>query len=150
MPSIDELLKQPEKVGDDGKTMDEILDEFDKKIAENKEKHEREMAQVQEDIEAEKLRQKERKMRLAANAQLRDRLEVEITEPELRKLFSKNKDYFQGIWNGTNDSMRHKAFHQSRWTRHALTYMMITDPFTNGTPEFSFFMYITFVVCRSA
>merc|ERR1719397_757547 len=41
MPSIDELLKQPEKAGDDGKTSDEILDEFYKVIAERKEQHER-------------------------------------------------------------------------------------------------------------
>ena len=135
MPSIDELLKQPEKVGDDGKTMDEILDELDKEIAENKEKHERESAQVQADIVAEKLRQEERRKRLAVNAKLRDRLEIEITEEELRKLFANNRVYLEGIWNGSKESMRHKAFHQSRRTRHALTYMMITDPFTDGKPE---------------
>ena len=132
MPSIDELLKEPEKVGDSGKTMDEILDEFDKEIAERKEKHERESAKVQADIAAEKLRQAERRKRLAENAKLRDRLEIEITEEELRKLFAKNRVYLEGIWNGSNDSARHKAFHQSRRTRHALTYMMITDPFTDG------------------
>jgi len=131
MPSIDELLKEPEKVGDDGKTMDEILDEFDKEIAERKEKHERDSAKVEADIAAEKLRQEERRKRLAENAKLRDRLEIEMTEEELRKLFAKNRVYLEGIWNGSNDSARHKAFHQSRRTRHALTYMMITDPFTD-------------------
>ena len=150
MPSIDELLKQPEKVGDDGKTMDEILDELDKEIAERKEKHERESAKVQADIAAEKLRQEERRKRLADNAKLRDRLEVEITEEELRKLFANNRVYLEGIWNGNNESARHKAFHQSRRTRHALTYMMITDPFTDGKPELSDFMHFTSAVFRSA
>merc|ERR1712096_511302 len=68
---------------------------------------------------------------MGENAKLRVRLEIEMTEEELRKLFAKNRVYLEGIWNGSNDSARHKAFHQSRRTRHALTYMMITDPFTD-------------------
>ena len=49
----------------------------------------------------------------------------------------------EGIWNGSNESARHKAFHQSRRTRHALTYMMITDPFTDGKPNSSDFIQFT-------
>merc|ERR1712096_353307 len=43
-PSIDELLKLPDRPGDGGKTMDEVLDDLDKEIADRKQKHEEEMA----------------------------------------------------------------------------------------------------------
>ena len=130
MPSIDELLTPDlEKEKEEA-----CLDELDKLIAERKEKHERESAKVQADIAAERLRQEERRKRLAENAKLRDRLEREITEEQLRKLFDSNREYFEGIWNGKIESARHNAFHQSRQSRHALTYKMITDPFTDGNP----------------
>ena len=129
---LDELLK-PET--EEEKKKNEALDEMDRVIAAREEKRERESAQVQADIAEEKLRQEERRKRLAENAKLRDRLEIEITEEELKKLFAKNRVYFEGIWDGSVESSRHKAFHQSRRTRHALTYMMITDPFTDGKPE---------------
>merc|ERR1719318_90630 len=60
-PSIDELLKLPDRPEDGGKTMDEVLDDLDIEIAERKKKHEEEMAKIDTDIAAEKQRQEERR-----------------------------------------------------------------------------------------
>eukprot|EP00092_Neocalanus_flemingeri_P017995 GFUD01019474.1.p1 GENE.GFUD01019474.1~~GFUD01019474.1.p1 ORF type:complete len:787 (+),score=287.80 GFUD01019474.1:221-2362(+) len=136
-PSIDELLKLPERSDDGGKTMDEVLDDLDKDIAERKRKHDEEMAKIDTDIAAEKRRQEERRGRLKENALLRNRLEVEITEKVLRRMFKDNKKYLESIWNGEVDSSRHKAFHKSNRTRHALYYTMITDPFTDDQLEWT-------------
>ena len=40
LPSIDEILKIPERPDDGGKTMDEVLDDLDEEIAQRKKKHE--------------------------------------------------------------------------------------------------------------
>ena len=106
-PSIDELLKIPERSDDGGKTMDEVLDDLDKEIAERKRKHEEEMAKIDTDITAEKLRQWERRERMKENALLRDRLEEEITESKLRRMFSVNIEYLDNIKRGTIESSRH-------------------------------------------
>ena len=136
-PSIDELLKIPERSDDGGKTMDEVLDDLDKEIAERKRKHEEEMAKIDTDIKAEKLRQSERRERMKENALLRDRLEEEITESKLRRMFSVNRAYLVNIKTGTIESSRHKAFYKSSRTRHALYYNMITDPFTDDQLEWT-------------
>jgi hypothetical protein len=136
-PSIDELLKLPDRPEDGGKTMDEALDELDIQIAERKKKHEEEMAMIDMDIAAENQRQEERKERMKNNAKLRDRLEVEITESVLRKMFKDNLDYLKNIEDGKVESARHQAFHKSSITRHALFYTMITDPFTDNQLEWA-------------
>jgi len=136
-PSIDELLKLPERPGDGGKTMDEVLDDLDIEIAERKKKHDEEMATVDRDITAEKQRQEERRERMKNNAILRDRLEVEITESDLRRMFNENLEYLKNIEKGLVESSRHKAFHQSTRTRHALLYKMITDPFSEDQLEWT-------------
>jgi len=136
-PSIDELLKIPERSDDGGKTMDEVLDDLDMEIAERKRKHEEEMAKIDTDITAEKLRQGERRQRMKVNASLRDRLEEEITESKLRRMFSVNIEYLDNIKRGTIESSRHKAFYKSSRTRHALYYTMITDPFTDDQLEWT-------------
>ena len=130
-PSLDELLKPPERPADGGKTRDEVLDDLDKMIAERKKKHEEEMAIIQTSIAAEKRRQEERKERMKQNALLRKRLEVEITKPMLKTMFSDNKEYLQKICDGKVESSRHKAFFMSPRSRDALFYTMITDPFTD-------------------
>jgi len=130
-PSIDELLKIPDRPEDGGKTMDEVLDDLDKEIAERKKQHEAEMAKIDTDIAAEKQRQEERRERFKRNAVYRDQLETEITEPVLRQMFSNNLEYLQNIQAGRIPSSRHTAFHKSCRTRHALLYKMITDPFTD-------------------
>ena len=136
-PSIDELLKLPDRPEDGGKTMDEVLDELDIEIAERKKKHEEEMAQIDTDIAAEKERQEERRARMKKNTLLRDRLEVEVTELEIRRMFEENKEYLKSIEAGRVYSSRHKAFHKSSRTRHALYYTMITDPFTDNQLEWT-------------
>ena len=130
-PSIDELLKLPDRPEDGGKTMDEVLDDLDIEIAERKKKHEEEMATLDRDITAEKQRQEEWRERMKKNAVLRDRLEVEITESVLRRMFKENTEYLRDIEKGMIESSRHQAFHKSSRTRHALYYTMITDPFTD-------------------
>ena len=136
-PSIDELLKLPDRPGDVGKTMDEVLDDLDKEIADRKQKHEEEMAKIDTNVAAEKKRQEDRRERMKENALLRNRLEVEISESVLRKMFKKNMEYFEKIWKGKIESSRHKAFKKSVRTRHALYYTMITDPFTDDQLEWT-------------
>ena len=110
--------------------MDEALDDLDVEIAERKQRHEEKMARLDKGIAAEKQRQVERGERMKKNADLRDRLEVEITEPVLRKMFKNNIEYLKDIQLGRVESSRHQAFQKSGRTRHALYYTMITDPFT--------------------
>jgi len=131
-PSIDELLKIPDRPEDGGKTMDEVLDDLDKEIAERKKQHEAEMAKIDTDISAEKKRQEERRERLKRNAVFRDQLERDITKPVLVQMFQDNLEYLHNIEAGKIPSSRHTAFHKSCRTRHALYYTMITDPFTDN------------------
>ena len=131
-PSIDELLKIPDRHEDGGKTMDEVLDELDKEIAERKKQHEAEMAKIDTDILAEKKKQEERRERLKKNAVFRDQLERDLTKPVLIRMFQDNLEYLQNIQAGKIPSSRHTAFNKSSRTRHALYYTMITDPFTDN------------------
>ena len=136
-PSIDELLKLPERPEDGGKTMDEVLDDLDIEIAERKKKHEEEMSKLDTDIADEKQRQEDRRERMKKNVVLRDRLEVEITKLVLRRMFEENTEYLRNIEAGRVESSRHQAFHKSSRTRHALYYTMITDPFTDDQLEWT-------------
>merc|ERR1719187_390162 len=128
---LDDLLRLPERPADGGKTMDEILDDMDKEIAEKQRLHEEEMEVLDKDIEEGQRKRLERNERKKRNSKLRNMLETELTEEKLRKMFQDNLQYLQDIWDGKIDSSRHKAFYQSVRTRHALYYTMITDPFTD-------------------
>ena len=130
-PSIDELLKLPNIQEASGKAKDEVLDNLDKEIAVRKIMHEKEMVQVDIDIAAEKMRQDERRKRMKSNASERDRLEVEVTEVVLRRMFKDNLDYLKKIQSGQIESSRHQAYNKSCRSRHALYFNMITDPFTD-------------------
>ena len=136
-PSIEELLKIPDHLEDGGRTMDEVLDQLDIQIEMRKRKHEEEMAKIDSGIFAEKRRQGARLGRLKTNAVRRDRLEVEITESRLRTMFEENREYLQKIKDGKIDSARHKAFHQSTRTRHALFYSRITHPFSQDQVDWT-------------
>ena len=131
LPSIDELLQIPDRSHEGGKTMNEVLDDLDIEIAKRKQGHEEEMSRVDTSVAEEKMRQEERSERMKINAMNRDRLEAEVTEPVLRKLFEDNLEYLKKIQTGEVESSRHKAFHKSVRTRHMLYYSMITDPFTD-------------------
>ena len=137
LPSVDEILKIPERPDDGGKTMDEVLDDLDEEIAQRKKKHEEEMSGIDADIAAERQRQDERQERLKKNAILRDRLEVEVNEIVLRRMFRENIEYLKDIEAGRVESSRHKAFYKSCRTRHSLFYTMITDPFTDDQLEWT-------------
>ena len=129
-PSIDELLCIPEPDAD-GQMSDNTLDALDVEIAQSRKKFQEEMAKVDSSIAAEKQRQEERNIRLKENSILRNRLEEEITEPVLRRMFSENILYLLNISDGKLKSIRNEAFHKSCKTRHGLFYQMITDPFTD-------------------
>ena len=130
-PSIDELLRLPEGTEDGGKSLNEVLDEVDKNIAERQRKHEDIMSKIDIDIAAEKKRQDERVERMKQNAVFRDRLQAELTEPLLRKIIGENMDYVKRINAGAVNSLRHQAYHKSIRSRHAIYYTMITDPYTD-------------------
>ena len=117
--------------------MDEVLDDLDKEIADRKMKHEEEMAKIDTDIAAEKRRQEERRERMKSNAVDRDKLEAEVTEDVLRRMFRDNLEYLKEIKTGEVESSRHQAYHKSCRTRHALYYTMITDPFTDDQLEWT-------------
>ena len=127
LPSLDELLKIP----------DSRLDDLDIEIANRKKMHEEEMAKVDTSIAEQKKRQKERRERMKKNAVDRDRLEAEVTEQELRRMFTDNYEYLKKIESGEIESSRHQAYHKSCKTRHALYYTMITDPFTDDQLEWT-------------
>ena len=130
-PDIDELLRLPNRPEDGGKTKDEILDELDVEIARKQKKHDEDMAKIDMEIEEERNKRQKCQDRFKANVSLRNRLEKELTESKLRKMFKRNKSYLQHIFDGTIVSSRHQAFHKSVRTRQALFYTMITDPFTD-------------------
>ena len=73
----------------------------------------------------------ERRRRLRRNAKLRDRLEEEVGEEEVRAMFARSLAHLEGIRAGSVASRRHAAFHQSVRARQALFYTMITHPFTD-------------------
>ena len=130
-PSIDDLLKLPERPDDGSKTTEEILDELDNEIAERHKRHELDRAKVDQQIEEERRKKEERKARFRENAKLRNRLERELTEEKVRGTFRAIVPYLKAIWKGREVSKRHDAYHKSVRTRQALYYTMITDPFTD-------------------
>ena len=129
--TIDELLTLPEKPDDDGKSMDELLDDLDVQIAEQKEKHRLQIKKLDADAMIQQKRKEDREVRYAANAINRDLLATELTQPILRKMFADIRGFLEDIKDGLIESSRHKAFHKSLKTRQALLYTMITHPFTD-------------------
>ena len=89
------------------------------------------MSQLGSSILTEKKNQNDWRDRVKENALLRNRLEVEINEPLMRKMFRSNQRYLEDVRSGKVYSSRHNAYHQSVRSRHALFYTMITDPFTD-------------------
>ena len=136
LPSIDELLAMPER-NEDGKTMDEILDEVDAEIAKRQEKHKKEMEKVKRDIELQEQERRDREARYVVNAGHRDRLAAEITQPVLRRMFDDNLEFLKSIRDGRTESSRHTAFHKNPMTRQALLYTMITHPFTDAQVDWT-------------
>ena len=89
------------------------------------------MARVDQEIEGERKMREERRARQEENSLLRTKLQADLTEDKLRKMFSENLVYLQGVQGGEVTSARHQAFHKSVRTRQALYYTMITDPFSD-------------------
>ena len=136
LPSIDELLAMPER-NEDGKTIDNILDEEDKEIAKRQERHKKEMEKVEHEMELEEQKRRDREARYVVNAGHRDRLAAEITQPVLRRMFDDNLEFLKSIRDGRTESSRHTAFHKNPMTRQALLYTMITHPFTDAQVDWT-------------
>ena len=129
--TIDELLSLPEKPDDDGKSLDELLDDLDVQIAEQKEKHRLQIRKLDEDAVIQQRRKLDREARYAANAINRNRLATELTQPVLKTMFGNILGFLEDIKAGLIESSRHKAYYKSLKTRQALLYTMITHPFTD-------------------
>ena len=129
--TIDELLSLPEKPDDDGKSLDELLDDLDVQIAEQKEKHRLQIRKLDEDAVIQQRRKEDREARYAANAINRNRLATELTQPVLKTMFGNILGFLKDIKAGLIESSRHKAYYKSLKTRQALLYTMITHPFSD-------------------
>ena len=121
IPSIDELLAIPER-NEEEKTMDEKLDEVDKEIAKRQKNHEEEMEMVRRNMELLEQKKRDREARYVVNANYKQRLAAEITQPVLKRMFYDNLDYLKSIRDGRTQSSRHIAFNTNQGTRQALLY----------------------------
>lgn len=124
---LDDLLKLPEA----SDNLEDLLDDFDERIANLQKTHDEEMEVLNRDIEAVEKSREDFLTRQKRNAELRDRLAEEVTQEVIKDLFKQNKKYLDEIWTGKRPSKRHESFHKSTKSRHALYYSMITDPFTD-------------------
>ena len=133
IPSIEELLTIPEpERNEDGKTLDEILDEADEEIAERQENHKKEMEDADQWFKNFEQKKRDREARYILNAGYRDRLAAELTQPVLKRMFDDNLEFLKSIRDGRTESSRHTAFHKNPMTRQKLLYVQINNPFTDA------------------
>jgi len=137
-PTVDDLLALPTQEGDDGRTMDEILDEVDKEIAEQRERHRKELESIERNTEKQKKLMEERKARYQENSLLKERLWSELSHENLIELFQNNLDYLKDIERGNIESTRHKAFFNNPRSRQGLMYTMITHPFSEQHVDWTY------------
>ena len=132
IPSINELLAIPMR-NDDEKIMEEMLDKKDKEIKKSREKHEKEMEKVRRNMELLEQKKRDREARYVVNANYKQRLAAEITQPVLKRMFDDNLDYLKSIRDGQTQSSRHIAFNTNQGTRQALLYTVCKycAPFTD-------------------
>ena len=138
LPSIDELLKLPEKKDDKEKIADKILDDLDEEIALQNQKHLEEMSKLDERFAQQQKMIEDRKKRYAENAILREKLVNDLTRPELKKLFDQNREFLEEIKSGRIYSSRHVAFHKNLRTRQALMFTLITHPFSDSQIDWTY------------
>ena len=127
-PDIDDLLKRP---SNEDKTKEEVLDEKDVMIRKLQEKHNKDTAKYDREIEGEKMKKEKREINFRVNAVLRDSLEMKLTEAKMRSAVKANISFLKSIQAGDTPSGRHEAFQKSVRTREGLRFTMITDPFTD-------------------
>ena len=133
IPSIEELLTIPEpERNEDGKTLDEILDEADEEIAERQENHKKDMEDADQWFKNFEQKKRDREARYILNAGYRDRLAAELTQPVLKRMFDDNLEFLKSIRDGRTESSRHTAFHKNPMTRQKLLYVQINNPFTDA------------------
>ena len=137
-PTVDDLLALPTQEGDDGRCMDEILDEVDREIAEQREKHRKELESIEKNIKKQEKSKQERKARYKENSLLMERLWKELTQESLNEMFQNNLDYLKDIERGKIESTRHKAFFDNPSSRQGLMHTMITHPFSEQHFDWTF------------
>ena len=128
--SLSDILKLPERT-DGGKSKEDMLDDIDAEIANKNRKSEEFLAQLDQERSLLHQEQQSYKARMKKNFTNRCRLQKELTQTELKKLFIENKDYLQSIYDGETFSSRHVDFHQSEKTRQAMFYKLVTEPFSD-------------------
>ena len=128
--SVSDLLKLPNR-SDGGKTKDEMLDNIDVDIVKQNKKYEEDLTKMDQEMSLQQRKRDECKARMKKNYVHRSKLQKDITETELKKMFVENKDLLQSIYDGVTFSARHMAFHKSETTRQALFYKLVTEPFSD-------------------
>ena len=128
--SLSDILKLPDRP-DGIKTKDEMLDEMDAEIEKRNRKNDEISAKLDQELSLQRQKRDSCKARMKKNFIYRSRIQNEITETELKKLFSENKDFLQSVYDGVTFSARHQAFHKSETTRQAMLYKLVTEPFSN-------------------
>ena len=109
---------------------EERLEAQSREMSERKKKFEAIEKEIDESIADEKARQVQREKRMVANKLRRNQLEAELSQPLLRHLLVKNKEYFEKIVKREVQSYRFKAYFESGVTRSALRFLQISNPFT--------------------
>lgn len=127
-PEFEDSLKVIPDRFDDGS---EYLDQLDKEIASSQKQHAEEMEKLKESIEAIKRKDVERQKRYKQNEQLKAVLRAELTEEEIKRMFTENLEYLRGIRSGNISSDRHDKFFESAGTRQQLFYRQILSPFSD-------------------
>ena len=134
--SLSDILKLPE-CSDSGKTKDDMLDILDADIARKNKKDEESLAKMDQELIVQQQKQDICKARKKKNFVNRGRLQKEITETKLKKLFAENKDFLQSIYDGETFCVRHVAFHKSETSRQALFYKLVTEPFSDDQVDWT-------------
>ena len=134
--SLSDILKLPE-CSDTGKTKDDMLDILDADIARKNKKDEESLAKMDQELIVQQQKQDICKARKKKNFVNRGRLQKEITETKLKKLFAENKDFLQSIYDGETFCVRHVAFHKSETSRQALFYKLVTEPFSDDQVDWT-------------
>ena len=127
---MSDLLKLPDRP-DGLKTKDEMLDDMDAEIERKNRKDVEISAKLDQELSLQRQKRDSCEARMKKNFVYRSRIQKEITETELKKLFKDNKDFLQSIYTGETFSARHVAFFQSEKTRQAMLYKLVTEPFSD-------------------
>lgn len=134
--SLSDILKLPDR-SKSVKTKDELLDKLDADIARKNKTYEESLAKMDQELIVQQQKKDKCKARMKKNLINKGRLQKEITETKLKKLFAENKDFLQSIYEGETFCVRHVAFHKSETSRQALFYKLVTEPFSDDQVDWT-------------